>query len=57
LKSSTCAEYFLGIPAFGISAIKSTPVLLHDHNEYLSEKVLLDGIPFYFDLIQSLANI
>jgi aminoacylase len=46
-----------GIPAFGISAIKNTPVLLHDHDEFLNENVFLDGIPFYVDVIHGLANI
>jgi aminoacylase len=46
-----------GIPAFGISAIRNTPVLLHDHNEYLNEKTLIEGIDFYIDLIVGLANI
>ncbi|KAJ3372196.1 adenylate cyclase [Kappamyces sp. JEL0680] len=46
-----------GLPAFGISAIKNTPVLLHDHNEFLNEQTLLDGIPFYADLIQGIADL
>lgn len=46
-----------GIPAFGISAIKNTPVLLHDHDEFLEESTLVNGIPFYVDLVKALANI
>jgi aminoacylase len=46
----------IGLPAFGISAIKKTPVLLHDHNEYLNENTLIDGIGFYVDLISGIAN-
>lgn len=37
----------IGVPAIGISPIKNTKVLLHDHNEYLNEKVFLDGIEWY----------
>ncbi len=29
----------VGIPAFGFSPINRTPILLHDHNEFLSAKV------------------
>lgn len=29
----------VGIPAFGFSPINQTPILLHDHNEFLSAKV------------------
>ncbi|CAG8455166.1 8324_t:CDS:2 [Paraglomus brasilianum] len=46
-----------GIPAFGVSYLKNTPVLLHDHNEYLNEKVYLEGIDFYTGLIDRLANL
>ncbi|KAJ3252014.1 adenylate cyclase [Boothiomyces macroporosus] len=47
----------IGVPAFGISAIKNTPVLLHDHNEYLNENVFLEGVSFYVDLISGMANL
>jgi aminoacylase len=46
-----------GIPAFGFSAMKNTPVLLHDHDEFLNEKVLIEGIEFYVDIIQGIANL
>lgn len=29
----------VGIPAFGFSPMNRTPILLHDHNEFLSAKV------------------
>lgn len=47
----------IGLPAIGISAIKSTHVLLHDHNEYLNEQTLIDGVGFYADVIFGIANI
>lgn len=47
----------VGLNCIGISPIKSTPVLLHDHNEYLYVQTLLDGISFYSDLIFEIANL
>jgi aminoacylase len=47
----------MGIPAIGISAIRNTPVLLHDHNESLNEQTLIDGISFYADVISGIANL
>lgn len=35
----------------------NTPVLLHDHNEYLNEQVFLNGIRVYEKIISSLANV
>jgi aminoacylase len=46
-----------GIPALGISAIRNTPVLLHDHNEFLNENTFIEGIDFYVDLISGIANL
>ncbi|EGF77365.1 hypothetical protein BATDEDRAFT_91704 [Batrachochytrium dendrobatidis JAM81] len=47
----------VGIPAIGISCIRNHPVLLHDHNEYLNEKMLIEGVEFYVDLLPGLASI
>ncbi|RHZ71213.1 hypothetical protein Glove_261g28 [Diversispora epigaea] len=47
----------LGIPALGISYLKNTPILLHDHDERINENLFLEGIEFYTDLIFHLANI
>ncbi|RZF35014.1 hypothetical protein LSTR_LSTR013031 [Laodelphax striatellus] len=47
----------LGIPAFGFSPMNNTPVLLHDHNEFLNEKVFLKGIDIYCQIIPALANL
>jgi len=52
--------YFLfkvGIPALGFSPMNNTPVLLHDHNEYLNSKVFLRGIDVYVSMISRLANV
>ena len=46
-----------GIPAFGFSPINRTPILLHDHNEFLNEDIFLRGIDIYVELVRALANI
>ncbi|CAG8469715.1 23288_t:CDS:2 [Cetraspora pellucida] len=47
----------IGIPALGVSYIRNTPILLHDHDERINENLFLEGIEFYKDLIYQLANI
>ena len=47
----------LGIPALGFSAINNTPILLHQHNEYVNERVFLRGIKVYEDVIANLASV
>nr|XP_021201319.2 aminoacylase-1 [Helicoverpa armigera] len=47
----------VGIPALGFSPMNNTPVLLHDHDEYLSADIFLKGIDIYVDLITSVANV
>uniref|UniRef100_A0A1B6D3W7 N-acyl-aliphatic-L-amino acid amidohydrolase n=1 Tax=Clastoptera arizonana TaxID=38151 RepID=A0A1B6D3W7_9HEMI len=47
----------VGIPAFGFSPMNNTPVLLHDHDEFLNEKVFIRGINIYTQLIIALANV
>ena len=46
----------LGIPCFGFSPIKNTPILLHDHDERLGVDEFLAGITVYEALICGLAN-
>lgn len=46
----------IGIPTIGFSPINNTPILLHDHDEYLNEQTYLDGIGVYEDLISALAD-
>ncbi|GBG27573.1 Aminoacylase-1 [Hondaea fermentalgiana] len=46
----------LGIPALGFSPMARTPILLHDHNEYLERSVFLEGIAAYDAIIPALAN-
>ena len=47
----------IGIPALGFSAMNHTPILLHDHNEFLNERVFLRGIGIYEDIITALGNV
>lgn len=46
-----------GHPAIGFSPMNHTPVLLHDHNEFLNEQVFLHGIDIYAHLIAALASV
>lgn len=45
-----------GIPAYGLSPFNLTPILLHDHNEYLNKNIFLKGIEIYEKLIARLAG-
>ena len=47
----------IGIPALGFSPMPNTPVLLHDHNEFLNEKIFVDGIDVIYDLVKELASL
>ncbi|KAI8422479.1 hypothetical protein MSG28_006298, partial [Choristoneura fumiferana] len=47
----------VGIPALGFSPMNFTPVLLHDHNEYLKADVFLKGIDIYVKLLTAVANV
>ncbi|XP_013187319.1 aminoacylase-1 [Amyelois transitella] len=47
----------VGIPAIGFSPMNHTPVLLHDHNEFLKVEVYLKGIDIYVKLIPAIANV
>ena len=46
----------VNIPAIGFSPMNNTPVLLHDHDEYLEADVYLKGIEIYTKIIASIAN-
>ena len=47
----------VGIPALGFSPMPNTPVLLHDHNEFLNEDIFLRGIDIFVDIINNVANV
>ena len=46
----------MGIPAIGVSPFRNTPVLLHDHDEYLGCSEYLEGVSIYEDLVQALSS-
>lgn len=46
----------VGIPSIGFSPMKNTPVLLHDHDEFLKAETYLEGIEIYKKLIPSVLN-
>ncbi|CAK7347002.1 unnamed protein product [Dovyalis caffra] len=57
LPSTTDARFMreLGIPVFGFSPMTDTPILLHDHNEFLKDAVFLKGIEVYEHIISGLS--
>lgn len=56
--AATDARYFRerGLPAIGFSPMANTPILLHDHNEYLSKDEYLKGIDMYESIISAYAS-
>ncbi|KAJ0965025.1 hypothetical protein J5N97_026163 [Dioscorea zingiberensis] len=56
--ASTDARFFreLGLPAFGFSPMANTPVLLHDHNEFLKQDEYLKGIEVLESIIKTFAS-
>ena len=47
----------VGIPALGFSPMNNTPVLLHDHDEFIKADTYLQGIEIYKKIIENLANV
>ena len=45
-----------GINAVGFSPMPNTPILLHDHDEYIDESVFMAGISAYETIIKSLSG-
>jgi len=46
----------MGIPAFGFSPMRKTPVLLHEHNEWIEKSVFLEGVKVYETLLLKLVE-
>jgi len=55
--TDSCFLRQAGFPAIGFSPIRNTPILLHDHNEFLNEAVFLEGIQCYCKVIFNLSNV
>lgn len=47
----------VGIPAMGFSPMNNTPILLHDHDEFLNETVFLRGIHIFTDIVANIADV
>lgn len=45
-----------GVRALGFSPIRRSPILLHEHDEYLSEDVFLEGLKVFIHLISKLGS-
>lgn len=56
--AATDARYFRerGVPAIGFSPMANTPILLHDHNEFLNKDEYLKGIDVYVSIIKAYAS-
>jgi aminoacylase len=46
----------MGVKAFGFSPMRRSPILLHEHDEYLEESVFLEGCSVYVSLIKKLSS-
>ncbi|GLH01414.1 Aminoacylase-1 [Gryllus bimaculatus] len=47
----------LKIPAIGMCVLNNTPILLHDHDEFIYEKVFLKGISLFEEIIRNLTAV
>jgi aminoacylase len=46
-----------GVPCIGFSPIRNTPILLHDHDEFIFESGFVEGITVYVETIKSFCDI
>lgn len=47
----------LGIPGLGFMPIKNTPILLHDHDEFLGAEMYLRGIEIYQKILENITQL
>lgn len=45
----------LSIPVLGFSPMNCTPILLHEHDEFLDANIYIEGIQIYSKIIEKLA--
>lgn len=45
----------MGVRAIGFSPIRRSPILLHEHNEYIDKSVFIEGCNVYIGLLKELA--
>lgn len=57
--AATDSRFFrlVNIPALGFSPLNNTPVLLHDHDEYIQADTFLTGIEIYKKIIPKIAGV
>jgi len=46
-----------GVAAWGFTPMPNTPILLHDHNEFINEKTFLNGIEIFKKILQNVGNV
>lgn len=58
LASTTDARFMRqqGIPTLGFSPMTNTPILLHEHDEFLKDTIFLKGIKIYESIISALSS-
>lgn len=47
----------IGVPVLGFTAIRNTPILAHAHDEYIPEKIFLEGIEVYKKVIAAISSV
>jgi len=57
--AATDSKYYRneGLPCYGFSPMNNTPILLHDHDEFINVAIFKEGIAVYERLIYNLANV
>jgi len=45
------------IPAFGFTPLNHTPILLHDHNEFVNNKIFEKGVDIIYKVVLDMANL
>ena len=53
---SRWVRMLLGIPCFGFSPMRNLPILLHDHDEYITVPAFIEGIAVYEKIIVALCE-
>lgn len=53
---SRWVRLLLGAPCLGFSPMRNTPILLHDHDEYIGIDTFIEGIDVYASIIPKLAD-
>ena len=53
---SRWVRLMLGVPCFGFSPMRRTPILLHDHDEFVSVAAFVEGVGIYERLLPALTE-